>query len=227
MYKLGILYVDMKAVIFDMDGVLVGTPAYNLVANNAALEQYGVQLTTEQNDHTQNYSSKKRIATYEEIFNIKIDIDIFNSKYIKTQTELIKEEMLDTKELIQKVFKDIKSRGLKIGLTTSAKKEKVDIITNSLGIRSYIDGIITSDDLENHKPHPDPYLKTALKLGVSPNECIVIEDSIQGVESAKNAKMMVLGLKTDFYKTNEVKDADHIINNLSEINEFLDKIDNS
>ncbi len=207
----------MKAVIFDMDGVLVGTPKYAWVANNNALHYFGVSIGEKEHKIYEGKSLKLRIPLSEKKFGIKIDFEKFSEIFINTQLNLIKDEINETKNEIQEIIGILKRSRLKVAVVTSARKEKALPILEWLGIDKRLDFILTSDDLENHKPHPDPYLKTLKALKVRPSEAIIVEDSPHGIASGKAAEIKVIALRTDSFSENEIKEADFIISNLREI----------
>ena len=92
-------------------------------------------------------------------------------------------------------------------------------------IKNYFDEIISGQDLSNNKPHPEPYLFAASKLKIKPKDCIVFEDSKNGIISAKEAKMFCIGLKTKFGKNQDLSRADLLISKYSNIKiEELKKI---
>lgn len=86
--------------------------------------------------------------------------------------------------------------GVKAAVATSAPLENADFILDGLNIRKYFDAILHSADVEKGKPHPEIYLKAAAALGKLPTECIVIEDSISGVQAGKAAGSKVIGITT-------------------------------
>ena len=108
-----------------------------------------------------------------------------------------------------------KTKNLKIALTSSSLKSWIDIVLERFELRPLFDVIISAEDINGHgKPEPDIYLFTAKKLDVPPEECIVIEDSENGVLSAKNANMFCIGLRNGFNEKQDLSAAE------IEINEF-------
>jgi len=207
----------MKAVIFDLDGVLVGTPKYRWVSDNKALNHFDVSISEIEHKIYEGTSLKIRVPLYEKKFGVEIDFEKFSEIFIKTQLDLIKEEIEETKDEIQEIISILKRKGLKIAVATSARKEKVIPILRWLGVHKVLDFILTSDDLDNHKPHPDPYLKTLKVLGVKPSETIIVEDSPHGITSGKAAIIKVVALKTDSFSEKDIREADIIISNLREL----------
>ena len=94
------------------------------------------------------------------------------------------------------VFREAKRMGLKVALATSAPKQNRDDSLSKLNVENSFDANVGNEDVGRGKPEPEIYLRTAKKLGVEPKECLVFEDSIPGVASAKRAGMKVIALST-------------------------------
>ena len=108
----------------------------------------------------------------------------------------------------------------KLALVTSTGPEIVNHIESLLSIYSKFDLVITSLDTSRHKPFPDPYDKAMEKLNLKPHECVIVEDSIQGIKSGKNAGCAVIALEGSIERE-YLKEADYIISHLSEIQNIL------
>ena len=92
---------------------------------------------------------------------------------------------------------DLHRRGVKTAVVTSSNLPKMEsVYRKQPGFKNLFDAILTSEDFERSKPDPDCYLKAAQKLGVEPDECVVFEDSVNGLRSGMAAKMKVVGLLT-------------------------------
>ena len=108
----------------------------------------------------------------------------------------------------------------KLALVTSTGPELVNHIDEILMIRKKFDSVIISTDTNNHKPKPDPYIKAINNLNFTPNQCVVVEDSIQGIKAGKSAGCQVIALEGSIEKK-FLKDADYIISHLSDIHNIL------
>lgn len=88
-------------------------------------------------------------------------------------------------------------QGIKTALVTSSNEVKMRHLDEELpGLRAEFDAVVTADKVSHSKPHPEPYLKAAALLGMKPERCVVIEDSLQGVKAGKSAGALVVGLLT-------------------------------
>ena len=123
-----------------------------------------------------------------------------------------------SREFIQKAH----SKGFKLGLTTSALQENQQRIFEMFNLRPFFSTIITGRDIINGKPHPEPYLKTAEKLGVVPANALVIEDSVNGVRSGKAAGCRVIAITTSFPRECLMElQADYVVGSFVELERLL------
>jgi len=97
-------------------------------------------------------------------------------------------------------LKSLKESGFKTGVATSAPRSNLELIMEALGFQPQMESVLASEDVREHKPDPEVYLKSAKNLGVSPENCIVFEDSFSGVSAAINAGMKVVGVLSSHSK---------------------------
>lgn len=97
-----------------------------------------------------------------------------------------------------KVLSDARAIGCRTALATLSKRKDVDHVVEALGLGPLLDVILTAEDISKGKPDPEIYLTAARKLGVPPNECIVLEDSVNGITAAQKAGMYVVAIATPF-----------------------------
>ena len=110
-----------------------------------------------------------------------------------------------------------KAKGLSLAVATSAARYKMNINLKFLNLQNgVLDALICGEDIANNKPNPEIFQKAAEKLGLQPEECLVVEDAPSGVKAAKSARCKCLALLTTF-KTDELVGADWIVKNLSNV----------
>jgi HAD superfamily hydrolase (TIGR01509 family) len=110
----------------------------------------------------------------------------------------------------------LKEAGFKTGVATSAPRANLDLIMGQLGFQKDMESIMASENVSQHKPHPEVYLKSAQNLGVSPQNCLVFEDSFSGVSAGLNAGMRVVGVLSS-HTIEELPPCSAYINDYSEI----------
>ena len=183
---------DKKAVIFDMDGVLVESEAIWKQAEYEVFSSLGVSVTEENSSYTQSLTTKEVTAFWYQKFPWKeTPLSEVEEMVVRRVMELIL--LKDCATLgISAFIKNLKERNFKIGLATNAPEKIIPVVLKKTGTESLFDSVSSADYEEKGKPHPAIYLNTAKKLKVMPEECAVIEDSETGMEAAKKAGMSVI-----------------------------------
>lgn len=187
----------LKAVIFDMDGVLVDSEGFWAEAEREVFSSYGVQVTDDLASQTK-YMTTKEVTEfwYSKFPWENLDIPSVEQEVVSKVIELIQTENC-TMSGIEEFIKTLKSKEYKIGLATNAPLRVADAVLEKLQVRHFFDVVHSSELEEQGKPHPAVYLSSAQKLGISPEHCIAIEDSHSGLKAAKAA-----GMKTIVFTNN-------------------------
>ena len=204
----------IKAAIFDLDGTLLDTQRLYDEANQLVINQYGngkpydTELQVKIHGASPSFGNKYLI----EYFGIKLTMDEFMSKkdaYLKDRIPQCK-PMEGVKELTHLLKHKY---GLKLAIATSAFRNSTDIkLTNHKDwIKEDFEIMITGEDkrIKKGKPSPDIFLVAANDLGVKPEECIIFEDAINGVQAGLNTGASIVVGKPDNYAKNIMKDLPH------------------
>jgi len=169
----------MKALLFDLDGTIVDTER---------LDDIAMQIVLKENGLSTKFKAFIGCTLDEYIASINIDNKLkqkIKGEFIKEYTSLLRRTKLILNHKLLDLIKQ--KSNLKFALVTSNTKNITTIILRKIGLLKLFDVVITCEDVENQKPHPEPFLKAITQLGVSPNECIIFEDSQTGLKSAKLA----------------------------------------
>jgi len=125
--------------------------------------------------------------------------------------ELRKKEGIPVKKGLYELLEYIKLSGLKCAVATSTQRESAYRTLHIIGAWEYLDGVVFGDEVENGKPAPDTFLKAAAYMGLKPDECIVIEDSINGIKAGYNAKMRVVHVPDTIMISDEIRALTNIV----------------
>ncbi len=207
----------LKAVITDMDGLLVDTETICFQVSSAMLEE----LTGKKVDGS-GFVGRRSIDFFSETFNklnIKLDVKQFIEKYRKRYEENLEKNL---KELPGATYliKTLRDK-YTLALVTGSIRKQADFVIKKLKIENSFTLIVSSEDVTKGKPDPEPYLTTAKKLNLKPEECIVLEDSGAGIKSAKAAGMKCIGVKGLPSNKEDHSLADLKANTLEDINEAM------
>ncbi len=186
----------LKGLIFDMDGTLVDNLAYHFKAFEVYAKRMGFELL-------EPLSLKHNGMHSDELFRILVGEKIvaeYGARRLNQEKEEVYREMYrpDLKpipgvvELIQKA----KQAGLKCAIGSAGCRENVEFIIEELGIKEFIDASISGSDVTHGKPHPEIFIKAHEALGLKAEECIVVEDAVNGIVAGLRAGCKCIAVTT-------------------------------
>ena len=199
----------MKAVIFDMDGVLFDTEklavkCWDTIGVEVGLGKVGYMVYK-----TLGRTQQESVKIFEKEFGSKFNNGIFQAHYKAYLDEYYKRNPVPVKKGVLEILTFLKENGYKTAVASSSSRESVFHHLRDAGIENYFDSVICGDMIKKSKPDPDIYLAAADSLSVMPCDCYAVEDSQSGLYSAHNAGMTVVYIP-DLYiaddKTKEIID---------------------
>ena len=213
----------IKAILFDMDGVIFDTERVYLEDWTRVFADFGYKMEKEIYISVMGTGRKSVKEVFRQKFGQDLPIDQMYIQKDALLYEAIENNRVPLKEGVIEILNFLGNNGYKIALATSAKRDRLEKQLKGANIWDRFDAIVCADDVVNSKPDPEIFLKAAKKLSVNPEECIVIEDSKAGIRAAYNAKMMGLHVE-------DLKQADEEIlrycyknfKNLLEIKKFIE-----
>jgi beta-phosphoglucomutase len=188
------------AVIFDMDGVICHTNPYHSLAFREFFstrdlsptdEEFAQHMYGKSNSYILSHFLKRPISGSELLQMENEKESLFRKIYAPHIVPI---------DGLMPFISDLETNGVQLGVATSAPYANLELILSKVSIREKLGSILASEDVKKHKPDPEVYLTSAHKLGKSPNQCLVFEDSFSGVSAAKNAGMRVVGVLTSHTK---------------------------
>ncbi len=193
---------NIKAVIFDMDGVIIDSEPLWRKAMIQSFVELGIPFT---DDHCRITTGLrfKEVAEFwfkEHQIN-QTSVNEFDTLVINRLCDLIETEGKPMKG-VNEILRFLKENDFKIGVGTSSNTKLMNKVVDVLNIRHYFDALTSAEFLEYGKPHPHVFLNCAEILSIKPNACLVIEDSINGIIAGKAAQMKVVAIPEDINKNN-------------------------
>lgn len=212
-----------KAFLFDLDGVIVDTAKYHYLAWRNLAISLGFDFTEEQNERLKGVSRIKSLEILLEIGNIKLSDDKKavllhekNAEYLDYVNKMTSDEILPG---VIRVLDFLDKKGVKYALGSASKN--ASLILEKVNLLDRFSALVDGNDVSKAKPDPEVFLIGASKLKTEPENCIVVEDAIAGIQAANKAKMLSIGIG----KKEVLHEANYVFKDMSEIkSEFLIKI---
>ncbi|MFP4620246.1 MAG: HAD family hydrolase [Bacteroidales bacterium] len=188
----------IKGVIFDMDGVLVDSEQYICEAAIEMFKRKGLTVQPEDFKPFVGQGENAYIGKVAEKYNFPIDLDEAKAQTYQIYGE-ITEGKLEPLPGVLDFMDKVREKGLKSAVATSADEVKMEINLKNIGIpKESFAATVNGLEVEHKKPAPDIFQVAARKMGLNPEDCLVVEDAVSGVEAAKRAGARCLALTTSF-----------------------------
>jgi beta-phosphoglucomutase len=206
---------EMRAAIFDLDGVIVDTAKYHYLAWKRLAKEYGFDFSETDNERLKGVS---RVQSLEILLEIgRLTLDEAEKEKMATQKnewyiEYIKH--MDASEILPgaaEYLKKLRSKGIKTALGSASKN--APLILERLEISDLFDAVIDGNQVSKAKPNPEVFLRAAEELRTPPTDCVVFEDAEAGVQAALRANMGVVGIG----KPARLSEADMVIGGLEQL----------
>ena len=185
-----------KGFIFDLDGVIVDTAKYHYLAWKKLANELGFEFTEEQNEMFKGVSRKRCLEILLDLGEIQATQEQFDKWMVeKNRDYLAYIDKMDESEIlpkVKKVLKYLKKKEQPIALGSASKNAQP--ILEKVGLLSYFESIVDGNSVTKAKPDPEVFLIAANDLKMKPEDCIVFEDSVAGIQAANIANMISIGI---------------------------------
>lgn len=212
-----------KGFIFDLDGVIVDTAKYHYLAWKKLANGIGIDFSEEQNEQLKGVS---RVRSLEKILgwgNVQLSSSEFTELMAKKNDDYLSHiESMDENEIlpdVQKTLDYLTEREQPIALGSASKNARS--ILKEVGLLTKFDTIVDGNDVHNAKPDPEVFLIAAERINIKPEDCIVFEDSVAGIQAANIANMVSIGIGDPAV----LHEADHVFADFTEMNSnFIEQL---
>ncbi len=208
----------LKAVIFDMDGVIIDSEPLHYKAYHAMFDEVGIDVSVELYDSLTGKSTINVCKQLKEHFNLEHTPEELATIKRKHFDVIFKtDKTFDLIDGVRELIMNYHANGLTLVLGSSATMMSINRIFERFQLDQYFKAKLSGAELKASKPHPEIFIKAAKATGFSPEECLVIEDATNGIAAAKGAGIFCVAFDSFHSKNQDYSQADLIIQNFEEI----------
>lgn len=217
------MFNQIKAVIFDLDGTLVDSMGLWRDIDIEFLSARGIEYKDDLQEKIEGMSFTETAVFCKDYYKLTESVEELKEIWNQMAEDKYRYEV-QLKPGVMEFLEELKRRGIKMGIATSNSKELIAAVNEAYHFDRYISCVVTSCSVNRGKPAPDVYLEAARQLSVLPEECLVFEDIVKGIEAGKNAGMLVCAVEDSFSaEQRERKKAisDYYIESYDEIRQMI------
>jgi len=202
--------------IFDWDGVVVDSSDYHEESWERLADEEGLELPP---DHFERSFGMKNEVIIPDLLGWTDDPDEIHRlcrRKAKLYQELVEEKGISPLPGVEPFLQRLESVGMQCVVASSTPRDNLERALDATGLSDYFDDLVCGTDTDKSKPHPEPFVLAAERAGVEPDRCVVFEDAHVGIEAARRANMMVIGVATT-HPAESFEDADRVVERLDEL----------
>jgi beta-phosphoglucomutase len=202
----------IKAVIFDMDGVLIEAKDWHFVSLNKALNLFGYEINRV--DHLTTFDglpTKMKLEMLSKEKGLPIELHSFINEMKQIYTIELIHQLCKPKFIHEYAVSTLKTNGYKLAVASNSIRKTIELMMEKSFLSKYMDIMLSNEDVRNAKPDPEIYITTIERLSLKPEECLILEDNENGIRAAKASKAHVM-IVNDVYDvtleniTNRIKE---------------------
>ncbi|UKS29592.1 HAD family phosphatase [Paenibacillus sp. HWE-109] len=207
----------MKAFIFDMDGVIIDSEPMHFDIDVKTMNFFGVTISPQELEEFVGMTNPEMWKILKQKFNLSNSVSDIIEYQLSSKIEWIRTTEISPINGIYELILELKKHNIVLGIASSSPIKFINEVLLKFKIRDYFDCIVSGEEVAKGKPEPDVYLEAARLLGVDPSDCMVLEDSRNGIQSAKSAGMTCIGFINKNSGNQDLSRADIIVNSIKDI----------
>ncbi|HOQ37636.1 MAG TPA: HAD family phosphatase [Acetivibrio sp.] len=211
---------SIKAIIFDMDGLMIDSERLYFDVERALARNYGKEVSDETLMKMMGRSPLEAMSIYA----MDLGFDISSEELLRLRNDMFVDRLRNEVSAMKGLYEMLNrfEGKLKMAIATGSPEEFLRIVMDKLKIEKYFDVLQPSDEIKEGKPNPEIYLKAAEKLKVLPSECIVLEDSCNGALAGKRAGCYTIAVPSEYTCKQDFSFVDYIARDLYDAAEHID-----
>ncbi len=206
----------INAVIFDMDGVMIDSEPLWEKTERILLAKRGIDYSPDYRDKIVGLNQRDSGRLLVDTFDLDETVEDIINERVSILTSIYEEELELIPALVP-LLEQLDREGYRLAVASSSPLRVVTFVLDMFSLHDHFLAVVSGDSVGNGKPHPDIYVHTAETLGVKPAECVAIEDSINGLRSAKGAGMYCIAIPDKRLTPDQFESADVILDSLREL----------
>lgn len=209
----------MRAVIFDMDGLIVDTEVPEFLCWQRIYARHGVAITPEEWVHMVGMPAAMchPAAELSRRCGRLLDESALKKEHRRAYLEMLEQSGFAPQPGFPELLAALAAAGTRRAVASTATRDWVAFVLGRMGIAGSFQAIVNGEDVARGKPHPDVYLRAAELLGVPPGECLALEDSAPGVQAARAAGMRCIAVPNGLTRYQDLSAADRVVPSLAEV----------
>ena len=208
----------VKAVLFDMDGVIIDSEPIHYRLSKLYYSELGLDIADEEYYTFVGVGDVEIFTRLKSKYGLKEDLNDLVNTYQQRYLDHLRKQK-DAKPIsgVDQLIRDLHQKKYLLALGSSAVRENIEAVLESFELREYFNAIASACEVEQSKPFPDIYLLAAEKLAVNPSDCVVIEDSCNGIKAAKLAGMKCIAYHNPNSGDQDLSQADFVITTFEDL----------
>lgn len=213
---------NFKAIIFDMDGVLVNSEPYHVEIEKRMFRKMGLDISDEEHAGYMGAATDVMWRQIIEKRNLSLDINEVTEQTNKSGIPFFSSlDKIEPMPGLIGFLEQINSKNIPMAVASSSDPDTIKLIMEKSGLNDYFVHTVSSGNVGKSKPAPDVFLYSAKLLGVEPADCIVVEDSKNGIKAAKTAGMFCIAYSGAASENQDQSEADVIFDDFEKLADFL------
>jgi len=207
-----------KAVIFDMDGVIIDSEPIHFDVDNQTMDYFDFSISSKEMETYVGMTNPEMWLLIKNKYNLIQSVDEIINYQLENKISILQGLDISPIEGIRELLLQLRNHTIPIGIASSSPRVFIEEVLKKFDLVDYFLCVVSGEEVPRGKPAPDIYIEAAYQLGVGPETCVVIEDSRNGVIAAKNAGMKCIGYKNINSGNQNLSLADIIVDSIKEIN---------